>query len=501
MNDVILRAEGITKSFFGVKVLDNAQIELRTGRVHALCGENGAGKSTLLKIITGLYSKDSGEIYMDGKQTNITNVKEAQSHGIYVVPQEVQVQPNLTVAENIFLGKLPKTKLGLVDWKETYRRAEEVKARLGEAGAKLNVRAKTGGMSMGNWQLIEIMRALIADNLRVIAFDEPTSSLSDNEVELLFKLIDDLRSQGLAIVYVSHKLKEIFTICDDISILRDGKYIGSRVVKETTTDELISMMIGRDLNLYGAVKKRQISDEIALEAKNFTHGKVYQDINLQVRKGEILGVYGLVGAGRTEFARGLFGLDKKNSGDLIVKGKPVVVKRPSDAIEAGIGFVTENRRAEGLMLGQSLTWNITMTNLKAIVDRLGNMRKKKEYEYAEKGMRIFRVKAVGQHQPAATLSGGNQQKVVLAKWIMAECDVLIIDEPTRGIDVGAKAEVYQALSDLAAQGKAIIMISSELPEILGVSDRILVMCEGKITAELENNNLKEEDVIHYAFAT
>ena len=354
---------------------------------------------------------------------------------------------------------------------------------------------------MGNWQLIEIMRALVADNLRVIAFDEPTSSLSDSEVELLFKLIDDLRSQGLAIVYVSHKLKEIFTICDDISILRDGRYIGSRVVKETNTDELISMMIGRDLNLYGAVKKRQISEEVALEAKNFTHGTAYQDVNLKVHKGEILGMYGLVGAGRTEFARGLFGLDKKNSGELIVKGKPVTVKRPSDAIKAGIGFVTENRRAEGLMLGQSLTWNITMTNLKAIVDRLGNIRKKKEYAYAEKGMQIFRVKAVSQQQPAATLSGGNQQKVVLAKWIMAECDVLIVDEPTRGIDVGAKAEVYQALSDLAAQGKAVIMISSELPEILGVSDRILVMCEGKVTAELENNNLKEEDVIHFAFAT
>lgn len=501
MNDVILRAEGITKAFFGNKVLDDAQIELRAGRVHALCGENGAGKSTLLKIITGLYSKDAGDIYMDGKLVNITNVNEAQSHGIYVVPQEVQVQPNLTVAENIFLGKLPTTKQGLVDWKKTYRIAEEVKARLGEAGAKLNVRAKTGGMSMGNWQLIEIMRALVADNLRVIAFDEPTSSLSDSEVELLFKLIDDLRSQGLAIVYVSHKLKEIFTICDDISILRDGKYIGSRVVKETTADDLISMMIGRDLNLYGAVKKRLISDEVALEAKNFTHGTVYQNVNLKVHKGEILGMYGLVGAGRTEFARGLFGLDQKNSGELIVGGKTVNIKRPSDAIEAGIGFVTENRRAEGLMLGHSLTWNITMTNLKAIVDRLGNIRKKKEYDYAQKGMQIFRVKAVGQHQPAATLSGGNQQKVVLAKWIMAECDVLIVDEPTRGIDVGAKAEVYQALSDLAAQGKAIIMISSELPEILGVSDRILVMCEGKITAELKNDNLKEEDVIHFAFAT
>lgn len=501
MNEVILRAEKITKSFYGNKVLDDAQIELRAGRVHALCGENGAGKSTLLKIITGLYGKDSGEIYIDDKLVNITNVNEAQNQGVYVVPQEVQVQPNLTVAENIFLGRLPKNSMGLVDWRETYRQAEKVKARLGEAGAKLNVRAKTGGMSMGNWQLIEIMRALIADNLRVIAFDEPTSSLSDNEAELLFKLIDDLRSQGLAIVFVSHKLKEIFTICDDITILRDGKYIGSRVVKETTTNELISMMIGRNLNLYGAVKKRQISCEVALEAIDFSHGKVYQNINIKVHKGEILGMYGLVGAGRTEFARGLFGLDKKTSGKLIVNGKPVEIKRPSDAIGAGIGFVTEDRRAEGLMLGHSLTWNLSMTNLRATLDRLGNMRQPKEYAYAQRGMEIFRVKAVGQHQEAATLSGGNQQKIVLAKWVLADCDVLIVDEPTRGIDVGAKAEVYQALSDLAQQGKAVIMISSELPEILGVSDRIVVMCEGKVTAELENNQLREEDVIHYAFAT
>lgn len=501
MNDVILRAENVTKSFYGNKVLDNAQIELRAGRVHALCGENGAGKSTLLKIITGLYSKDAGDIYIDGQPVTINNVKDAQNYGIYVVPQEVQVQPNLTVAENIFLGKLPKKATGLIDWPETYRQAEAVKARLGEAGAKLNVRAKTGGMSMGNWQLIEIMRALISDNLRVIAFDEPTSSLSENEVELLFKLIEGLRDQGLAIVYVSHKLKEIFTICDDISILRDGRYIGSREVKQTNTDELVSMMIGRNLNLYGAVKKRQISDEIALEAVNFTHGNAYQNVHIKVRKGEILGMYGLVGAGRTEFARGLFGLDSKNSGELYVNGKRIDVKRPSDAIEAGIGFVTENRREEGLLLGHSLTWNISMANIRAIVDRFGNMREKKEYEYADRGMSIFRVKAVGQHQAAATLSGGNQQKVVLAKWIMAQCDVLIVDEPTRGIDVGAKAEVYQALSDLAEQGKAIIMISSELPEILGVSDRIIVMCEGKVTAELENNQLKEEDVIHYAFAT
>ena len=501
MGNVILRAENITKSFYGNVVLDKVQLELRPGRVHALCGENGAGKSTLLKIITGIYTKDYGEIYMDGKPIRINNVEEAKQHGIYVVPQEIQMLGHLSVAENIFLTKQPKNKLGIINWKEMYRRADEVKARLGKAGERINVRAKTGGLSMGDWQLIEIMRALVADNVRIIAFDEPTSSLSDSEVEILFDLIRDLKEKGVAIVYVSHKLKEIFELCDDISVFRDGKYVGSKLISETTNDELISMMIGRDLNLYGGVKKRAISNEIALRAENFSHGKAYQGVSMAVRKGEILGLYGLVGAGRTEFARGLFGLDKIDSGEVFIDEHDVVIKDPSIAIKNGIGFVTENRREEGLLLNASLRWNLSMANLSAIKDKLGNIRANKERQYAERGMQIFRVKATGQDQVASALSGGNQQKIVLAKWVLADCRVLIVDEPTRGIDVGAKAEVYQELSNLAEQGKAIIMISSELPEILGVCDRILVMCEGKVTAELENNNLKEEDVIHYAFTS
>lgn len=500
--ETILRVEDISKSFYGNKVLDGVELSLKAGQIHALCGENGAGKSTLLKIITGLYTKDSGRILMDGRQITIDSVQTARKYGIHVVPQEMQMLRELSVAENIFLGNTPRTKMGLVDWKTMYRRANEVKKLLGTHGERIDVRAKVGTLGMGAWQLIEIMRAFTSDTLRVIAFDEPTSSLSDSEVEVLFNLIRELKARGIAIIYVSHRMKEIFELCDEVSIFRDGHYVGTREVVNTTNEELISMMIGRNLNLFG--EKRPVSDvqeAVALRAKNFSHGKAYQDVSIEVHKGEILGMYGLVGAGRTEFVRGLFGVDPKDSGEVEIGGKKVVIKSPRQAIRAGIGFVTEDRREEGLMLGASLKWNLSMTNFPAITGRLGNLSMKKENDYAAKGMKIFRVKATGHGMRAGGLSGGNQQKIVLAKWVMADCDVLIVDEPTRGIDVGAKAEVYQSLHQLAEQGKAIIMVSSELPEILGVSDRIVVMCEGRVTAELDNSALSEEDVIRYAFSS
>ena len=500
--EIVLRAENIVKSFYGNKVLDGVEISLKAGKVHALCGENGAGKSTLLKIITGLYTKDSGSILMDGKEIEVNDVATARKYGIHVVPQEMQMLRQLTVAENIFLSNTPRTKAGLIDWKTMYKRANEVKKLLGAHGERIDVRAKAGDLGMGAWQLIEIMRAFTSDKLRVIAFDEPTSSLSDSEVEVLFDLIRDLKSRGIAIVYVSHRMKEIFEVCDEVSIFRDGRYIGTRDVANTTNDELISMMIGRDLNMFGDKKHGvDVQEEVALKASNFSHGKFYQDINLEVHKGEILGLYGLVGAGRTEFVRGLFGVDPKDSGEVVIKGQPVVIKNPRQAIHAGIGLVTENRREEGLLLRASLKWNLSMTNFPAIQGGMKMLSPKKEKEYATKGMQIFRVKATGYDMNAGGLSGGNQQKVVLAKWVMADCDILIVDEPTRGIDVGAKAEVYQSLHQLAEEGKAIIMVSSELPEILGVSDRIMVMCEGKVTAELKNEGLSEEDVIQYAFSS
>ena len=502
MNDeIVLRAENISKSFYGNKVLDNVGITLKAGQVHALCGENGAGKSTLLKILTGLYTKDEGTIYMDGAPVTINSVDDAKKYGIHVVPQEMQMLRELSVAENIFLGELPRKKSGLIDWKTTYRRAEEVKGMLGKHGGHINVHDKVGSLGMGSWQMIEIMRAFVSENPRVIAFDEPTSALSDTEVEILFSMIKELRERGIAIVYVSHRLREVFDICDEVSVFRDGKYIGSRDVGTTTTEELISMMIGRNLNLFGENKAgADVQEEVALKATNFSHGKYYRDISIEIHKGEILGMYGLVGAGRTEFARGLFGIDPKESGEVELNGRKVTIKSPADAIANGIGMVTENRREEGLMLRQSLTWNLSMTNFKAIMGKLNSIDYRKEMEYAKQGMEVFSVKATGPAMYAGGLSGGNQQKVVLAKWVLANCDVLIVDEPTRGIDVGAKAEVYQMLHKLASEGKAILMISSELPEILGVSDRIVVMCEGKKTAELKNEDLTEEDVIQYAFS-
>jgi ribose transport system ATP-binding protein len=500
-NDIILKAENISKSFFGVKALDNVGIEVKKGHVHALCGENGAGKSTLLKIVTGLYTKDSGDIYLEGSKVEIHNVEAARKLGIHVVPQEIQMLKDLSVAENIFIGRYPGTKLGFIDWKSLYARSNAIKEKLGKPAEKLDIKAKANDLSMGSWQLIEIMRSLIDDNVKVLAFDEPTSSLSDSEVESLFALIEHLKARGLAIIYVTHRLKEVFRISDEISVFKDGHYVGTKKTSDTTSDELVSMMIGRDLDLFGKHKDRTvIQNDIVLKAENYSHGRFYKNISLELKKGEILGLYGLIGAGRTEFVRGLFGADRKDSGELWINGNKVNIKNPHDAKRYKIGFVTENRREEGLMLNTSLRWNISMPNIKAIQNKLGLLSTNKEKAYAKKGMELFNVKASGQDMHASGLSGGNQQKIVLAKWVMSQCDILIVDEPTRGIDVGAKHEVYESLKEIASEGKSIIMISSELPEILGISDRIIVFCEGVVTKELENIGLTEEDVIKYAFS-
>ncbi|NLM44102.1 MAG: sugar ABC transporter ATP-binding protein, partial [Clostridiales bacterium] len=501
MNDIILKAENISKAFPGVQALDKVRLELKRGKVHALVGENGAGKSTLLKILTGLYTKDSGEIYLEGRRVEIPNVEGARKLGIYVVPQEIQMLENLSIAENIYLGQYPLTKLGIIDWRALYSQANEIKKMLGSSADRLDVRSQVMDLGMGDRQLIEIMRALIDENVKILAFDEPTSSLSDSEAESLFTLIKNLKEKGLAIIYVSHRLDEIFEICDEVSVFKDGKYVGSREIASTTKEELISMMIGRDLNLFGQRKDRAtIKDEIVLKVANFSHSKAYKDINIELKRGEILGIYGLVGAGRTEFVRGLFGIDKKQSGDIWINGNKVQINNPREAKKYGIGFVSENRREEGLMLKASLTWNISMPNLSKLRNKLLLLDLKKERKYAAEGMQLFDVKASGQETIAEELSGGNQQKVVLSRWIMADCDILIVDEPTRGIDVGAKHEVYEALKRIASDGSSIIMISSELPEILGVCDRVIVFSEGRKTADLENINLTEEEVIKHAFS-
>ncbi|MCE5188055.1 MAG: sugar ABC transporter ATP-binding protein [Eubacteriales bacterium] len=499
--EVVLKAEHISKSFPGVKALDDVSIEIRAGEVHALCGENGAGKSTLLKVITGIYSMDAGEVSVCGCRAEIKNINDARACGIHVVPQEMAMAKHLTVAENIFLGRYPQTRLGIVDWKKMFAEAKQLQTKLGGGAAALNVRETVGHLSMGHKQLIEIMRAMIDDNLKVIAFDEPTSSLSAEETERLFELIADLRGRNLGIIYVSHRLSEIFRICDRVTVLKDGKFVDTRNVKEITNDDIVKMMVGRDLNLFG--EKRAHSGEAretALRVENFARAGRYQNINFDAKFGEILGFYGLVGAGRTEIMRGIFAVDARDSGDVYIKGKKVDIKTPSKAAQMGIGFVTEDRRGEGLMLRTSLKMNISMPNLNAILNKGKLISDKKETQYAKEGMGRFNIKAQSERTIAGTLSGGNQQKAIIAKWVQANCDIIIFDEPTRGIDVGAKAEVYAVMKELADAGKCVIMISSELPETLGICDRIIVMREGEIMADMVNQHLTEEDIVRYAVA-
>ena len=499
--EIVLKAEHISKSFPGVKALDDVSIEICAGEVHALCGENGAGKSTLLKVMTGIYSKDEGEISVCGCKADIRDINGARKCGIHVVPQEMAMAKHLTVAENIFLGRYPENKLGIIDWKRMYKMAKQLQSKLGGGAAALNVHDTVEHLSMGHRQLIEIMRAMIDDNLRVIAFDEPTSSLSADETERLFELIEDLRNRNLGIIYVSHRLSEIFRICDRVTVLKDGKYVATREVKEITNDDIVKMMVGRDLDLFG--NRRANSDETkktALRVENFSRAGRYQNINFDAKFGEILGFYGLVGAGRTEIMRGIFAVDARDSGDVYIQGKMVEIRTPSTAAKLGIGFVTEDRRGEGLMLRASLKMNISMPNLDAILSRRKLISDKKEMEYAKDGMNRFNIKAQSEKTIAGTLSGGNQQKVIIAKWVQANCDIIIFDEPTRGIDVGAKAEVYAVMKELADAGKCVIMVSSELPETLGICDRIIVMREGEIMADMVNNQLTEEDIVRYAVA-
>lgn len=496
---VILKARNISKSFPGVKALDKVSIDLKVGEVHALCGENGAGKSTLLKVLTGIFTKDKGDIYIDDEKVEIKNINDARKYGVHVVPQEMAMAPHLTIAENIFTGRYLKNKVGIIDWKKMYSAAEELQKKLGSTGAMLNVHTKVGSLSMGHKQMIEIMRAMIDDNIRIIAFDEPTASLSAKETESLFELIRDLRSRNLSIVFVSHKLSEIFDICDTVTVLKDGKYIDTKNVADINHDDIVKMMVGRDLDLFGEKRKGE-PGEVALKIENFSAAGKYSDVKFEAKYGEILGFYGLVGAGRTEVMRSIFGLDAKDSGDVYIDGKKANLNTPQKAKRSGIGFVTEDRRGEGLMVRTTLKMNISMPNMKAIIGNNGLLSGKKETEYAKEGMSKFNIKAPNEMTIAANLSGGNQQKVVIAKWAQADCDIFIFDEPTRGIDVGAKAEVYEVMKSLADAGKCVIMVSSELPETLGVCDRIIVMREGKVVADMPNIQLTEENIIKYALA-
>ena len=492
-HEVILTMEGIDKSFPGVHALDHVNLEVRRGEVHALMGENGAGKSTLMKVLTGIYTRDSGTITYEGKEVEFHGPKEAQEAGIVIVHQELNMMNHLTVAQNIFIGR-EFMKGGIID---DAKMNEESKKLFEQLGIKIDPTEKMGNLTVGKQQMCEIAKA-ISHKAKVIIFDEPSAALTEAEIEELFKIIRDLRDKQLGIVYISHRMDEIKVITDRVTVMRDGGYVGTLITKDCTKDDIINMMVGRVIYEDPKTKSMVAPDApVVLKVEHLNAGKMVQDVSFELHKGEILGFSGLMGAGRTETARALFGADPKESGDIYVNGKKVDIKSPKDAVALGIGYLSEDRKRYGIVVDKSVAENSTMAHLKNFVKGLF-IDKKKEVTATEDYIKRLNTKTPSTDQLVVNLSGGNQQKVVLAKWLVKDCDILIFDEPTRGIDVGAKSEIYHLMNELVAQGKSIIMISSEMTEILRMSDRIVVMCEGKKTAEIDIAGATQESIMHAA---
>ena len=487
-----IELKDIVKLFPGVRALDGVSFDIREGEVHSLCGENGAGKSTLIKVLTGVHQRNGGDYLIDGQSVNFSSTTEGIAAGVSCVYQELSIAPQLDVAKNLFIGNLPM-KGGLVDHKTLYAKAAEI---LAELDMPISPKAIAGDLSVGQQQMIEIGRALTR-NARLIIMDEPTSSLSEAETETLFQVIKKLVDKNIAIIYISHKLDEVMFLSDRITVIRDGKNIISKNKDEFTQEELIANMIGRPLeNLY--LKEPAEITTPMLEVKNLTRKGVFEDVSFTVRKGEVVGFFGLVGAGRSEIMRAVFGVDKYNSGEVVVDGKKLRGGSPSAAIKAGIGFCTEDRKKEGLALRLSILLNMTIVRL-PFLSKLGVVDRKAQGVAADKYMKSISIKAPSVNQLVGNLSGGNQQKVVVAKWLMMDPKVLIVDEPTRGIDVGSKSEIYGLLSDLAKEGMAIIVVSSEIEEIMGVCDSVITVFEGKKTAQLDiTPELTREEVLTYA---
>lgn len=499
MAEYKLELKGICKSFPGVKALDNVQLSLRPGTVHALMGENGAGKSTLMKCLFGIYKMDAGEVYMDGQKITINNPDEAMKYGIAMVHQELQPVPARTVAENLYLGRFPTKNVGplkVIDHKKMY---EDTAYWLKEVKMDFDPKALLGSLSIGQMQSVEIAKA-VSHNAKVVIFDEPTSSLSDNEVEALFRIMNDLRDKGVAMVYISHKMDEIKRIADDITIMRDGTYVGTWPAAELTTDQIIAKMVGRELtNVYPPRKNKP--GEVIMEVKGLSsiHEKSFQDVSFTLRKGEILGFGGLVGAQRTELLEGIFGIRGITSGEIIVNGQKVNIKKPADAMKAGIGLITEDRRGNGIFGCLSIKDNVGVSIYNKYLQAGFVLNHKKINKVVDDSIKMLSIKTPSMQEHISNLSGGNQQKVIVARWLANDPDILIMDEPTRGIDVGAKHEIYEIMNDLAAQGKAIIMISSEMAELLGMSDRVYVMCNGKMRGEIAaSEDMTQAKVMSYA---
>lgn len=489
----MIEMSGISKAFSGNVVLNNVQFQLADGEIHALMGENGAGKSTMMKILSGIYTKDSGDIKVDGQVVQFKSPKDAEKQGIHVIHQELNILPDLTVVQNLFLGK-EKTygKTGILKNREMEKEAEALLSKLGFA---INPRTRAGDLSVGQQQIIEIAKA-IASNAKYIVMDEPTAALTDREIETLFTTIRELKEKGISFVYISHRMEEIVAICDRITILRDGEYVGVRNIPETTFDEIVEMMVGRELGERFPERQCEIG-ETKLEVRNLTVNGLFENISFRVKRGEVLGVAGLMGAGRTEVAQTIFGYRKAHSGDVFIDGKKVVIKSPIDAMKNGIGFVTEDRKTQGLVLDFSIEENIALANLEKCSSS-GIVRKAKQNSMVAKYIEDLKIRTSGPEQITKSLSGGNQQKVVIAKWLGTNPQILILDEPTRGVDIGAKKEIYHIINKLAEAGVAILMISSELPEVIGVADRVIVMQEGKQTGEVKKEEMTQEVIMHYA---
>ena len=499
MSEFLLEMRGVCKSFPGVKALDHAQLRLRPGTVHALMGENGAGKSTLMKCMFGIYKMDEGEILFHGEKVTIHDPMEALKMGIAMVHQELQPIPARTIGENIFLGRYPiKKVLGLIPTVDHKKMYEDTAALLKRVRMDFDPKAQLGSLSVSQMQSVEIAKAVSA-NCKVLILDEPTSSLTQNEVEALFRIVDDLKAEGVAIVYISHKMDEILRISDEVTIMRDGQYIGTWEAKELTTDMIISRMVGRELtNLYP--KRENVPGEVVFSVENFTsiNPKSFRNVSFELRKGEILGVGGLVGAQRTELMEGIFGTRSHTAGKITFHGKELKINRPKDAIDQGVAMLTEDRRQSGIMGVLSIADNISIASLKKYVDGGIMLNSKKIEQLVQDNVQKMNIKTPSSKTLIQSLSGGNQQKVLIGRWLANDPEVLILDEPTRGIDVGAKYEIYCIIAELAKQGKSIIMISSEMGELIGMSDRIMVMCDGKVTGFIDSQYATQESVMSLA---
>ena len=491
---VILKMNGIEKRFKGVYALKNFNFSLVQGEILALIGENGAGKSTLMKILSGIYKKDAGTIEYFGKPLEVSGPKEAEENGISIVHQELNLMNHLTVAQNIFIGHEPLNKLGLIDDKLMIKRADKIFKGM---NVDINPAAKIGSLTVGKQQLVEIAKAL-THNSKILILDEPTAALTESETKELFRIIKDLQVSGVSIVYISHRLDELFILSDRITVIRDGEYIDTKITKETNKDEIVNLMVGRVIYETPKTESKAAKDaKEILRVENLVVPGVVKDVSFSLKHGEILGFAGLMGAGRTETARAIFGADKFESGRIFVDGQEVSIKSPVDAIKSGIGYLSEDRKRYGLALGLPVFENMMMGNY----DKFSNMlmvQNAKVKDTAEKEVESLNIKTPSINQLVKNLSGGNQQKVVIANWLIKECKVLIFDEPTRGIDVGARSEIYNLMEQLVSMGKSIIMISSDLVEILRMSDRILVMSEGKKTGELDIKGTTQDDIMKYA---